>query len=311
MEHWKIWIQIVTLIAGTGVLFDTAQTYRRYRYAFLKPLWWCYLFFNLGILTGVVFGYVLVNLFGDIRLVKASTIAEIIDPFGGLFFIGLAYSLFWLDRVLRDRSFSRGLRWLFAGGAVVIIVRLLVDVIAGHGSTLAKIMGVANMVVLLLAFVLSIAVLVRLALASRWLREKDQAVALRFLGRFYLTGCVLVLISAMTMRQYHGLVFASIGLLFNVFPFVWYRRHLPGFGNGLADRVAETDLSAVCAKYGVSSRQREIIELILRGKSNRDIADALFIAPHTVKNHIYSLYQKLGVKSRFELLNLMLEQAKR
>ena len=41
--------------------------------------------------------------------------------------------------------------------------------------------------------------------------------------------------------------------------------------------------------------------------SNREIANTLFIAPHTVKNHIYSLYQKLNVKNRYQLVNLFLE----
>ncbi|HUL99296.1 MAG TPA: helix-turn-helix transcriptional regulator, partial [Mycobacterium sp.] len=36
------------------------------------------------------------------------------------------------------------------------------------------------------------------------------------------------------------------------------------------------------------------------GLSNRDIADRLCIAVHTVKNHVHSLLTKLGVSTRFE-----------
>ena len=43
--------------------------------------------------------------------------------------------------------------------------------------------------------------------------------------------------------------------------------------------------------------------LILDGKSNKEIEDSLFISYHTVKNHVYKLYQKLGVKTRFELVH--------
>jgi LuxR family transcriptional regulator of csgAB operon len=39
--------------------------------------------------------------------------------------------------------------------------------------------------------------------------------------------------------------------------------------------------------------------------SNADIEKALYISPHTVKNHIYNIYQKLGVKNRVQISNLI------
>jgi DNA-binding CsgD family transcriptional regulator len=57
-------------------------------------------------------------------------------------------------------------------------------------------------------------------------------------------------------------------------------------------------------KYDISQREKEIVLLLLKGKSNKEIEDALFIAMGTVKNHIYSIYQKLGVKNRAQLLIL-------
>jgi len=59
--------------------------------------------------------------------------------------------------------------------------------------------------------------------------------------------------------------------------------------------------------YAISNREREIMELILQGKSNKEIEESLFISYNTVKNHIYNLYQKLGVKSRGQLIHLVLE----
>jgi DNA-binding CsgD family transcriptional regulator len=49
----------------------------------------------------------------------------------------------------------------------------------------------------------------------------------------------------------------------------------------------------------------------MRVKRNKEIADKLFIAIHTVKNHIYSLYQKLGVKSRGQLVHLIMNAQKK
>ena len=47
-------------------------------------------------------------------------------------------------------------------------------------------------------------------------------------------------------------------------------------------------------------REKEVLRLIERGLSNKEIADYLRIAPNTVKNHVHNLLEKLNVKSRHE-----------
>jgi len=47
-------------------------------------------------------------------------------------------------------------------------------------------------------------------------------------------------------------------------------------------------------------REREVLGLIASGRTNREIAAALYLSPHTVKEHASSLYRKLGVKNRAE-----------
>jgi len=48
----------------------------------------------------------------------------------------------------------------------------------------------------------------------------------------------------------------------------------------------------------LSAREREVLELVARGTSNREIAKELFISEATVKTHLTHLYGKLGVKDR-------------
>ena len=57
-------------------------------------------------------------------------------------------------------------------------------------------------------------------------------------------------------------------------------------------------------KYKLTKREIEIICLVKEGLTNPQIAERLFIAPHTVKNHLYSIFQKTGVSNRFELIKL-------
>jgi two-component system response regulator DesR len=50
----------------------------------------------------------------------------------------------------------------------------------------------------------------------------------------------------------------------------------------------------------LSDREREVLDLIGRGATNREIASRLYLSPHTVKDHTSSLYRKLGVRNRAE-----------
>lgn len=59
------------------------------------------------------------------------------------------------------------------------------------------------------------------------------------------------------------------------------------------------------ARYGVTQREAEIVEELLAGRSNGEIAEMLFIAVKTVENHLYNVYQKTGVKNRVQLFNLL------
>jgi two-component system response regulator DesR len=50
----------------------------------------------------------------------------------------------------------------------------------------------------------------------------------------------------------------------------------------------------------LSDREREVLDLIASGATNREIAGKLYLSPHTVKEHTSSLYRKLAVRNRAE-----------
>jgi DNA-binding NarL/FixJ family response regulator len=50
----------------------------------------------------------------------------------------------------------------------------------------------------------------------------------------------------------------------------------------------------------LSGREREVVGLIAAGATNREIAQRLYLSPHTVKEHTSAIYRKLGVRNRAE-----------
>lgn len=69
--------------------------------------------------------------------------------------------------------------------------------------------------------------------------------------------------------------------------------------------VDQTDMNRILGKYKISEREQEIIFLLLKGKSNKDIAQELFISSHTVRNHLHNIFQKLKLKNRHQLSNFI------
>jgi two-component system response regulator DesR len=50
----------------------------------------------------------------------------------------------------------------------------------------------------------------------------------------------------------------------------------------------------------LTPREREVVAQIAQGKTNAEIAAALYLSPHTVKEHTSAIYRKLGVRNRAE-----------
>jgi DNA-binding NarL/FixJ family response regulator len=54
----------------------------------------------------------------------------------------------------------------------------------------------------------------------------------------------------------------------------------------------------------LSPREREVLDLIAAGSTNREIAEQLYLSPHTIKEHTSALYRKLGARNRAEAVQL-------
>lgn len=66
---------------------------------------------------------------------------------------------------------------------------------------------------------------------------------------------------------------------------------------------AEERIKENCKKYLLTNREKEIILLVFKGNSYRQVAEILFIAERTVTTHVRNIFDKVKASSKLELLN--------
>ncbi len=87
-------------------------------------------------------------------------------------------------------------------------------------------------------------------------------------------------------------------------PFYVHVMPLDGDGRDVAISVRElgSAVAAFHSRYGLSAREAEVVELVLLGYRNRDIAATLGASPATIKKHLTHVFDKVGVDTRTQLI---------
>ena len=101
------------------------------------------------------------------------------------------------------------------------------------------------------------------------------------------------------------LLICLTAVLFAVTVLVFFRVYQMLYVPEYWDRHDQQErLYAFSVRYDLSAREREMLLLLVDGKTNKEIADALCISENTVKFHIRNLLQKTGSKNRNDLVLL-------
>jgi DNA-binding CsgD family transcriptional regulator len=88
----------------------------------------------------------------------------------------------------------------------------------------------------------------------------------------------------------------------------WVRIHgsrLGGSGDVavVVDVATPDQLAPVrMAGYNLTTREQQVVDLVLRGRSTQQVADELFISQYTVQDRLKGIFEKVGVRSRRELV---------
>lgn len=306
MEHIKILSAVFNLIIGTWAAVYAYHMYRTYAYPFLQPLVYHIVFYNILILFTLISKYFDINLPENFILNKFSLYEDLGFIFIYLSIIGMTYAMIMV--VLRFRGkdiLPRFKKWILAG-SVILICGLIIKMVLPQKAMVYNWLDFFYENFGIIFFVLEIVFLVSLLVYGKRCGDRKKTKIINMFGYLYLSRYFIASILLFLPGQVR--FFASIAglILFNLFPVLWLKFFLLKYAQSMLSLVGDrSNLEILYKKYNISKREQEILRLIVDGKSNKEIEDELYISIHTVKNHIYSMYRKLGVKTRHQLVHLI------
>ncbi len=311
MNHLIVLMLVLNLVAGTVVFLTGLASHRRSRRPLLRTLLAYILSFNGLVVVYLGYSYIMINLFGNdpARIVEYPAVFTIL-----LFLVycaefGMAVNLFRLVKHLKGETMSGRTKALFGvwvvafGTASAWSLFLFFQRMQWRTFYWIHAGWIFSVILIILATLLT-------ALVESG-GEEGKRNSLRPFAWIFLAGYAAFGFSSLDfyfihtgVERYYDVVTL---LLINLCPLLWlkvfYERKNPPAVSWDFD---EGKLVRFCEKHGISKREREIIEQVMAGRSNKDIEQALFISRNTVKNHLYSVFQKAGVKSRNQLVHRVL-----
>ena len=69
------------------------------------------------------------------------------------------------------------------------------------------------------------------------------------------------------------------------------------------DSAIESVVSLLTVENGLTPRESETLALLARGRNRKFISEELVVSEETIKSHVYSIYRKLGIHGKQELID--------
>jgi len=305
----------LSIWAGIYAILVTYQLHKKYRLSYLST----YLYFQIFINVFGVYG-ILGQAIAKKILQQQESSFQILESFGHFFsFLGLPFLIFaWymfirLCREIIEKKLSRtfnlsyffSLAFIFLSYGVVIVLSNLLDF--GDEQYAFFSSAIIYLYVTLEVLVLIIALSQIFVNARKIQDEKKQKAVLAFAYLILLifsAGITLFLLA--NKSSILGAIYLLVFFSGNIPPVLYWRAYLKKyFIAPVLQKIGPMTMKQFLEEYKISKREEEVIRQLCEGKTNKEISETLFISLQTVKDHVYSIYQKTDVKNRVQLINLI------
>ncbi len=229
--------------------------------------------------------------------------------------IGIFYSFFIFSESVLDDHHPQWSKWLCWGPhSLLLLVFLTTVLIFGERSLPLHLSWMIPSYIV--AATLSLTVPSALmAINAAQLVDKNKRKTSRFLGLYFLI-CFLLFplmieFFSITFRFFapptaYRLIFILMSLI-PILPLLFLWSHLKRCPMAsFIDPRAINDLDTRLKQQGLTPREIEIVRLVLEGRTNAEIGDQLFISTKTIKNNMTSIFKKMPVKNRVQMVGFLL-----
>jgi len=313
MSFFPLLLYIFSLVIGLGTIFIALEIYKKYQVGYLS----IYLYY---LISFTISGFI--NLIG--RFLAFSILASgtpdsrmtINLMFGFLVFPFMLAALYFFINLMSELCGKRLSRIIKRGYLILssLLILLLIVLTKNYLDTqelglTTKVMSAINFGVIC-AYVASS--LLCFLMAMRIGDDRQRVLAKTISACYFIAFFIGLIFPWEYIYQYwpniRPLPMVLLYFCTNLPPLLFLRHNLKKyFAEASTQLGGQAGMALFFSRYNLSQREQEVIRLMIQGKSNKDIESELFISLHTVKNHIYNIYQKLGVKNRLQVVSLIRE----
>jgi len=303
----------VSILAGAFSIVVMHQMNQKYRLPYLSSYFYFLIFLNIfgiyAIIGSRIVREILVSTEAAPDTIESLTMA--ITYLGIPFLILALYMFLRLCHEIINRNLSTGFNLIFFSIQILIFLAygLALIRIARFGET--RIELIKKGIIIIYSVISSLTclyALIQMMFIRKKFTDAKERSSLRIFSMVYLLIITLIISSANLTFISHWIEISFIILLFvsHLIPIFILNIHLDRFYIEPSITIDfQKSVEEFVRKFGISGREKEVIELICKGKSNQEISDSLFISLQTVKDHIHRIYIKTGIKNRVQLSNLI------
>ncbi|TYB31237.1 MAG: response regulator transcription factor [Candidatus Mcinerneyibacterium aminivorans] len=303
LEHIYLFAYIISIILGFGIYIRLLSQYKTYKFSVVYYLKKYIILFVFLILVYFIKNYISINL---VYLNKYDYFVYIrIFLFYMIFLLHyiMAYYLFkaynFLHRTEIDKTISYIIGILFIFMNIFLLKEIVITI------ETRSIYGFIKYIEYSILFIYFIIVFNSIwKIVSYQKNEKRKSILTKGYFIFFMFYYLFYAVCFIFEKDLKSILFLLHNLVFLLGTSYFFVNY---FNKKELIEIHEKKLFENLKSHGITDREWDIINLIVKGNTNKEIAKKLFISIKTVKHHIYHIFKKLNVRNRIELINYIYE----
>lgn len=313
-EHIKLLLFLILLFPGIWVIFNLNQVQKSFPDKVIKAI----LIYSIWFFSIESIQFFIIYIRNNI---DTSEVGCLFNCLNFILDFGALFSLYLMLNILlsfRGKSFKRSTnKWLLIAAVFIIISFIIKTAIPESQKLLGWVEYINLNIYSIIRITSYIELLVLIGFHFYWRNSNLDIERIKISKSFtflfiIVNGIPIILFHIagyyFALQNYEWIIIIFINFMFFLIIYVWTKFVYLDYAKKTTKLINKKEnFKPIYAKYKISKREIEVIELIIDGKKSNEIKDELFISYHTVKNHISHIYEKLNVNSRNELIHFFKE----